>query len=86
MPRQQGNDEGIDPEGGAERLGGRLAVVGLDGEEDAVGAAERGRVVTRAHGPKLDVAELAPDREAVLAHRLEMPAARDEADLVPGGG
>ena len=83
---QQGDDEGIDPEGGAERLGGGLAVVGLDGEEDAVGGAEPGRVVTRAHGPELDVAELASDREAVRAHRREMPAAGDEADLVPGGG
>ena len=48
--------------------------------------AESARVVARPHGPELDVAELAPDREAVRAQRFEMPAARDEADFVPGRG
>ena len=83
---QQGDDEGIGPESGPERLGGGFAVVGLDREQHAIGGAERGRIVARPDGPELDVPELAADREAVHAHRLEVPAARDETDLVPGGG
>ena len=83
---QQGDDEGIGTEGGPDRLGGGLAIVGLDREQHAVRSAERGRVVARPHGPELHVIKLAADREAALAHRLEMPAARDEADLVPGRG
>ena len=68
---------------------GRIAAAALSvsqsltAKQDDVGGREARRIVGDRGPRERDVTERAPDREPALAHRGEMPAARDERDVVP---
>jgi hypothetical protein len=66
--------------------GGRrlLGIPQLDGEQRGVDRRQRRRIIDDVRLLEMHIAVGALDVQAMLAQRTEMPAARDERDIVSG--
>ena len=67
-------------------MGAGLGVVQLHGEEHDVDRSDRRRIVGRVDVGQVQIAFEAANRQATGAQRVEVSAARDEADVGAGSG
>jgi len=85
-PVLERHDQGVGPQKRLALVGAGFRVPQLDREQHRVDRADLGRVVGHGDVLQMQVAFVAGDPQAALADGLQMGAARQEVNVMTGGG